>query len=837
MASLLATTDDTINKATVSYKGETSYVYNGKAQGMEVESITPFGTDMTPVTDVKVTGYSETDRAEGYYYFYVDLDGTGNTAPTGVTYKNDKGKDVAVVGDILEGKPTEVGNYAVVAGYTDASGNWTFVNTAAAFTITAQSLDGATVYVVNDDDEKDVSNTTFAYTGEADCDKVQNVIDSMGVAVDGVALDEDDFTVSIYATGTSTALADTSYLVPGTTYTALVAGANGYHGQSEQVTFTYQKLDLSKATVKDIILQASPSESTVIAEAVINGVGYAGNFGGGSRIQASFVSGPNGNLTDKAGTYTYEISATEDGEAFITGTAKVTVTFANQIADVSFDGCTGTTSTGTSQNVDLSAEEPNYFDATKIKVTYGTDTEIDADDYEVTYWEGDKEVSADDLKQPVTYTVKVSVNFTDENDQLVVGSGECEVKVSYTGIQDANVYVSFGGENVPSTGFDTPYTGEDLLGGIAVKGDRTFVEGTDYEVTVEKQSDDGKLAEVDEIVNAGMYKVTVKGISWDEDLTFEYEVTPLELASARVNYDVVTDPETNEGFLAYTGEVIEATYTFVDSEGNDVVLPVDAYEVSYRYDYKDAELKDVCKDGKTYTAVIELKGDYAENYELAKSEVYGIEVSDKKFFVDVDNTAYYAQAVYTAVEQGYVQGMGGSNLFAPNASISRADMTVILYRMAGGELDNGVSEDMTTEEKGYLSKFDDVDTHAYYAKALAWATRAGIVSGYEDGTFGPADDVTVEQFVTMLARYADAVGDYEAVEDVDAALSEVADGSQVSDFAQEAMAWAVENDFVGQGGADLQPKSSVSRGRAVTIDVRYQPAQLDVVEIVVADKN
>ena len=63
----------------------------------------------------------------------------------------------------------------------------------------------------------------------------------------------------------------------------------------------------------------------------------------------------------------------------------------------------------------------------------------------------------------------------------------------------------------------------------------------------------------------------------------------------------------------------------------------------------------------------------------------------------------------------------------------------------------------------------------------------------------------------------------------DFTVGTVADGDQVSEFGQDAVAWAIDNGYLAQGGADVQPQTPVSRGRAVTIAVRYQPAKAQIV--------
>ena len=295
-------------------------------------------------------------------------------------------------------------------------------------------------------------------------------------------------------------------------------------------------------------------------------------------------------------------------------------------------------------------------------------------------------------------------------------------------------------------------------------------------------------------------------------------------------------------FIPYTGQdiepVIEVAYS-TDEDGKPVWSTLDAslYDLTFGY---DADLDGAFDGSAARPESIKKVGRYSVAFQIDPADTKnvftsslvwdnnngdGFTVTDQvKVFVDVDNSVYYAQPIYTAVSEGYIVGLGGSNMFGPDQSITRADMVCVLYRMAGGSVDN---EGVTDADRAYISDFEDVDPNAYYAKAVAWATRAGIVKGYGT-TFGTERSITTEEFVTMLARYAAVRGTDTSV-DADAVLAGTPDGDKVTGYAREAMAWAVENGYVGKDGNLLDPQGNVSRGRAVTIAVRYQPAQDDIV--------
>ena len=109
-------------------------------------------------------------------------------------------------------------------------------------------------------------------------------------------------------------------------------------------------------------------------------------------------------------------------------------------------------------------------------------------------------------------------------------------------------------------------------------------------------------------------------------------------------------------------------------------------------------------------------------------------------FADVSADSYYAKAVAWAEEYGIADGIGGG-LFSPDATCTRAQSAVFLYRAAGSPAVNG------------SAGFSDVAADAYYAQAVAWAKEHGITDGIGGGLFGSANDCTRAQIAAFLYRY------------------------------------------------------------------------------------
>ena len=109
------------------------------------------------------------------------------------------------------------------------------------------------------------------------------------------------------------------------------------------------------------------------------------------------------------------------------------------------------------------------------------------------------------------------------------------------------------------------------------------------------------------------------------------------------------------------------------------------------------------------------------------------------FFYDVPNDSFYYEAVKWAVETKITSGVG-NNLFAPDQPCTRGQVVTFLWRAAG------------SPEPKNVGSFSDVPASAYYAKAVAWAVDAGITTGTGEGGFSPDEPCTRAQAVTLLCR-------------------------------------------------------------------------------------
>ncbi|MBR2666860.1 MAG: S-layer homology domain-containing protein [Oscillospiraceae bacterium] len=176
-----------------------------------------------------------------------------------------------------------------------------------------------------------------------------------------------------------------------------------------------------------------------------------------------------------------------------------------------------------------------------------------------------------------------------------------------------------------------------------------------------------------------------------------------------------------------------------------------------------------------------------------------------KDFTDVDPDAWYHEAVDYAVAEGLMNGVGNGK-FDPDGTTTRAMIVTILHRLEGTPVVNAVNP------------FDDVAADQWYTDAVIWANANGIVEGYGDGMFGPADNITREQFAAILYRYAN-YKDYDTGKTAD--LSAYEDALSISSWALDAVKWAnAEALITGRTATTLVPTGNTTRAEAATILMR-----------------
>ena len=712
------------------------------------------------------------------------------------------------------------------------------------FKVTPQDFSGVYAYEVNPDNAQDVSDTTFTYTGAAL---------RVAFAIGNDVLTADDCTFDIVS-GPGNAAATDEFVDAGE-YKVLVTpnpnGAYGNYGQ-QTVTVTVGKLDLSKAFVYSPDRAVTDTTfADVIDDVLVNGVSLTGlvtNAGTGTGTAAAITQyqyvDAQGNeygvhttgyrdlgtlgTTAPVGGYDYTLSATGQN-ANVVGEATFRVAVVENLVDQAFYGSEDFATYFANDGEAFYGDEWSY-DESLIKLVEGGAP-----------YDGAKIVILRDANgNPVEgvfaagrYSVTIDVPNA---DNFSLGGTFIAYFTYFKGQVDnstVEAIATIDGTNVPfgSIYRGRVYDGTPVEPKIALKaGSATLVAGSDYTVVYKNAQGEA----VDSMVDAGLYTVTVylseqyvyanggTQINW-----FGVQISERVLDS--ITYETnATDPANGDlpGIL-YTGSEIDPVlvgwYEGTDGGEYSVTLDPTWYRVTgITYKAPGAE---------RYTDVdaIQEPGDYRliitatsalKNYTWWQGDgtslrTVDIHIIEAATFYDVPSTAWYAEEVAKAAANGYVKGMG-ENLFFPEAEMTRAQFAQVLYNMAG-------EPEWNADNIGaYPTQFSDVDGLAWYAKAVSWATEAGIVNGTSATTFDPEGKVSREQIATMLYRYAGNGAQADA-----AVLDAFVDGAQVSDWAKNAMAWAVEEGHMnGKGNNDLDPQGTALRCEIAALSVRVQPEEL-----------
>ena len=176
-------------------------------------------------------------------------------------------------------------------------------------------------------------------------------------------------------------------------------------------------------------------------------------------------------------------------------------------------------------------------------------------------------------------------------------------------------------------------------------------------------------------------------------------------------------------------------------------------------------------------------------------------------YADVAGT-WSEEYVERMTELDLMEGRSAGS-FAPNENMTRAELVLALYRLAGSPAISG------------KNPFDDVAGDAAYRDAVIWANEKGIASGRSQGVFDPDGDVQRQEIAKILNAFAAGAVGRKALTNRADVLSGYADAAQVSGWARESMNWAVASEFITGSGGKLDPRGAATRAQMAAILCRY----------------
>lgn len=297
----------------------------------------------------------------------------------------------------------------------------------------------------------------------------------------------------------------------------------------------------------------------------------------------------------------------------------------------------------------------------------------------------------------------------------------------------------------------------------------------------------------------GTVEIVVNGVDY-------YTISAIGTDLSGLGSDILTlyPSATHVAFTQPTNGTLYYDYDAINDYGHKV-RSNEAYALKYtkgEYDVDDVALIPAAGATKV-TVYFDI---YSGNTKLDSSFVtFAIKsrTSSAAFYdVTASNTGTWsADSIDFMYANGLIKGVGG-NKFSPNASMKRADLVVMLYRLAG-----------SPSVKYVDNPFKDVKSSDYYYNAVLWAYANDVVKG-SGNFFNPKSDITREQLATILYRYAGKP--YSSTR-----INGFTDSGKVSSYALDAMKWAVGNGVINGSGSKLDPQGSATRAQVAAMFHRY----------------
>ena len=780
----------TFDPAGVSFK---AHYDNGKSYNVALDDsgITYNKTTLVP-TDTEVT--------------FTYQDKNGNTASVGVTIKVEKRavKTVTITnisGDYIEGQTINPTDIAFEVVYNDSDEPVPMNGTNDLIVNAADPLTAGTVSV------------TITYGG------VPSAAYNLDVAekqISKIRVDaQDKLTKTTYVDGNAF---EKDAVVVYVTYDNFPA--KEYKLTPDAFDVNVEKFELNNSENEEVVITITVTDK--------DGDKFSDTFTVTVEPAAVTVNGVNYSDIDTALSAVVEILANEEEEIsepievkiFRSVTIKTPVNFANK---------TGSTSAGVKLVVEPLPGAPE--DADPVVLTQDAPITSEGTDMEFVVGEGTEikqNADIDSADSAVKVTVEEGASLTQNDANISSGEGQQAI-VEVMG--DAEIEVKVNGKE-ETVSKEAPVASKPIVAEVNGKGYETIDEALAAAIALmEDEENEDEI--VVKVVKTCMITVprnfsapftfktekdvkvtSTAPLTVDEDVKITYDIQG-ESIDITINDEKVTlegdgsyidesETKEDEAYKIFEYQMMQwrnlKFYVFYKQTTGGTVEGLanarigQTVEITITPD-EGYEGVDVLVNGKSVGAV--------ESYKIrnvkANTTVSAVfeKIAPVSPFVDVDVNAPYYDAVVYVYENGIINGVSETEMvFAPNTTMTRAMFVTVLGRMAG--VDMADFADVT---------FADCEAGSWYAPFVEWAAQAGIVNGYSAESFGPMDEITVEQAAVILYRFAEYMG-YSTAADAD--LANYADGAQVSEWAAEQMKWALANNIY-TADTTLDPQTSAIR--------------------------
>ena len=169
-------------------------------------------------------------------------------------------------------------------------------------------------------------------------------------------------------------------------------------------------------------------------------------------------------------------------------------------------------------------------------------------------------------------------------------------------------------------------------------------------------------------------------------------------------------------------------------------------------------------------------------------------------FRDFDKSAWYAEAVSAAVDNGLLYGKSSTTLDS-NGDMTRAEMAAIINRSFG------------CYKAADISQYKDVAKSKWYYKDVAMAVQMGTYNGRSSSAMAPDAPISRQEAMTVVARALEL--DYDSYSKTD--LSAFSDRSEISNWALPYVRAMVGADYIHGRGKLLAPLDNITRAEFAQI--------------------
>lgn len=176
-------------------------------------------------------------------------------------------------------------------------------------------------------------------------------------------------------------------------------------------------------------------------------------------------------------------------------------------------------------------------------------------------------------------------------------------------------------------------------------------------------------------------------------------------------------------------------------------------------------------------------------------------IRHQKTFDDI-STHWAKEEIELLASKLIIKGMT-KELYAPDQTLTRAEFATLL----------GLNEGMGSANDDLT--FSDVASKTWYAGAVSIAVQAGLIQGYNDGTFRPNKEISRQELAVLMNRALHFVLKNDDTINVELQLAKYEDGNTVASWAKEDVASLIQNDiFKGLTSSSIAPKQQATRAEA-----------------------